>query len=62
MTMMVEGHNVTFNFIKGSSVLSQIWFGILLGDYVSFYMAIAYGIDPTPVPMLVELKEKLTTA
>jgi len=60
MTMMVEGHNVTFNFIKGSSVLSQIWNGILLGDYVSFYMAIAYEIDPTPVPMLVELKNKLS--
>jgi glucose/mannose-6-phosphate isomerase len=62
MTMMVEGHNVTFNFIKGSTVLSQIWNGILLGDYISFYMAIAYELDPTPVPMLVELKKKLSDA
>jgi glucose/mannose-6-phosphate isomerase len=62
MTMMVEGHNVTFNFIKGSTILSQIWNGILLGDYISFYMAIAYEIDPTPVPMLIELKSKLKAA
>jgi glucose/mannose-6-phosphate isomerase len=29
------------------------------GDYVSYYLALAYGVDPTPVDILTQLKEAL---
>jgi glucose/mannose-6-phosphate isomerase len=29
------------------------------GDYVSYYLALAYGVDPTPVEALNRLKRKL---
>jgi len=39
--------------------LSEIWKAILYGDYVSYYLAIANEIDPTPVSAIDELKESL---
>ncbi|TES89680.1 MAG: hypothetical protein E3J88_05500, partial [Anaerolineales bacterium] len=32
------------------------------GDYISYYLAMAYEVDPTAVPMLVDLKEKMKKA
>mgnify|MGYP005814435115 CR=1 FL=1 len=39
--------------------LAQIWSLIQFGDYLSYYLALAYGIDPTPVEALTQLKNKL---
>jgi glucose/mannose-6-phosphate isomerase len=44
---------------RGSSPLAQMWSNIQFGDYVSYYTAMAYGVDPTPVPHIDELKERL---
>jgi hypothetical protein len=33
--------------------------GIQYGDYVSYYAAICYEVDPTPTPSLAELREHL---
>ena len=43
----------------GSSQLSQIMSLVLFGDYVSYYLAMLYKIDPTPVKAIDYLKEKL---
>jgi glucose/mannose-6-phosphate isomerase len=32
---------------------------VLLGDLVSLYLAVLRGVDPTPVDILVRLKEQL---
>jgi hypothetical protein len=32
---------------------------IQYGDYVSYYLAMAYGVDPTPIPPIEMLKERL---
>jgi glucose/mannose-6-phosphate isomerase len=52
-----------FNPIKvqaqGSTHIEQLLSTILLGDYVSAYVGILNGIDPTPVEMVEELKAKL---
>jgi glucose/mannose-6-phosphate isomerase len=32
---------------------------IYWGDWVSFYLALLYGIDPTPVPVIEFLKKEL---
>ncbi len=57
--MMVQGINTDFVMASGDGRLAHMWSLIQYGDYTAAYLAIAYGLDPTPVPMLVELKEKM---
>lgn len=44
---------------EGEGELAQLFDLILYGDFVSLHMAGNAGIDPGPVPILVELKEQL---
>ena len=59
MTFMLEGQNTDFYKARGKNLLAQMWTALHFGDYVSYYLAMAYGTDPTPVPMLADLKEKM---
>ena len=43
---------------KGNSLLSRLFSGIYLGDFASYFLAIANGIDPTPVSVIENLKKK----
>ncbi len=43
----------------GESPLAQMLGLVFLGDWVSYYLAILYGIDPTPVKAIDYLKERL---
>jgi len=45
--------------LKGEKLLDQIMYGIALGDFVSIYLAILNGIDPTPVNIIESFKKKL---
>lgn len=47
---------------QGESRLAQQFELIQLGDYVSFYLAMLNGVDPTPIPSINELKERLAQA
>jgi glucose/mannose-6-phosphate isomerase len=47
---------------EGSSELAQMLSAIHLGDYVSFYLAALYGVDPTPIEAIDLLKEHLREA
>ncbi len=47
-------------FAKGDGRLAQLWSLLQFGDYVSYYLALDYGIDPTPVDALNELKAALS--
>jgi glucose/mannose-6-phosphate isomerase len=33
--------------------------GIVLGDHVSYYLAMMNGVDPTPVSSITELKKRI---
>ena len=44
---------------QGKSRLAQMLSAVHLGDYVSFYLAALYGIDPTPMGAIDLLKERL---
>jgi hypothetical protein len=41
---------------RGSSALAQMCHAIQYGDYTSYYAAMAYKVDPTPVKTIMELK------
>ncbi len=44
---------------EGSNMLERIISTIYLGDWVSYYLALEYGVDPTPVEMVEKLKNML---
>jgi glucose/mannose-6-phosphate isomerase len=56
---MLEGPNTDFLDARGDTPLANLWTMILFGDYMAYYLAIAYGVDPTPVDALVNLKNAL---
>lgn len=58
---MLEGLNTDFIEATGDSPLSHMWTLILFGDYMAFYLAIAYGVDPTPIDALVSFKQSMAT-
>lgn len=59
---MLEGQNTDFINAKGESRLANMWTALHFGDYISYYLAIAYGIDPTPVEMLANFKQEMKKA
>jgi len=59
---MVEGINTDFVDARGESLLAHMWTLILFGDYMAYYLAIAYGVDPTPVEMLENFKAEMKKA
>ena len=44
---------------EGSNVLSQMLGMVLMGDYVSYYLAMLNGVDPTEITAINHLKNKL---
>jgi len=57
---MLEGINTDFLDAHGDSLLAQMWTLILFGDYMAYYLAMAYGVDPTPIQALVNFKEEMS--
>ncbi|MBI1886134.1 MAG: bifunctional phosphoglucose/phosphomannose isomerase [Chloroflexi bacterium] len=49
---------VPFDEVKpsGRSALAQILSAVLFGDYVSYYLAVLNGVDPTPTTIIDDLK------
>jgi len=45
---------------RGEGKLAQMFSLLQFGDYVSYYLALVYGEDPTPIEVLNELKRLLT--
>jgi glucose/mannose-6-phosphate isomerase len=59
---MLEGLNTDVIAARGHTPLAQMWTLILFGDYMAYYLAMAYGMDPTPVEALVNFKEAMAKA
>ncbi len=47
--------------VVGDSILEQMLWAIALGDYVSVYLALLNGVDPTPVALIEKFKTTLNT-
>ncbi len=45
--------------LAGESVIEQLLWGSILADFVSIYVAILNGVDPTPVQLIEKLKHEL---
>jgi len=44
---------------KGKTRLAQLWTMLHFGDYVSYYLAMSYEVDPSPVAAIETLKKEL---
>jgi glucose/mannose-6-phosphate isomerase len=58
-TFMLEGMNTNDYTAPGDNPLSQQWCALHFGDYLAYYLAIAYGEDPTPIPAIMDFKQRL---
>jgi glucose/mannose-6-phosphate isomerase len=59
---MLEGLNTDAVEARGNSSLAHMWTLILFGDYMAYYLAMAYGVDPTPIEALVNFKKAMSEA
>jgi glucose/mannose-6-phosphate isomerase len=58
--LMVEGFNTDVVRASGASRLAQQWTSLHYGDYAAYYLAMGYGVDPTPVEAIEDLKRRLS--
>jgi glucose/mannose-6-phosphate isomerase len=58
---LLDRAGVNYEFVdsEGESLLSQMVSLVMIGDYVSYYLAILYRVDPSPVEVINYLKERL---
>lgn len=56
----IEKQGVGLSIVKplGETMLEEMLSAIILGDWVSYYLAILRKVDPTPVRLISELKKK----
>lgn len=54
-----EGADILEIWSSGEDLLSRIFSLIYTGDFISYYLAVLYGIDPTPVEKVSYLKKEL---
>ena len=59
---LLEQAGVAYDYAdsEGESPLSQMMSLVLFGDYASYYLAILYKVDPSPVDVIAYLKDRLS--
>lgn len=55
--MEKRGMGVEIIEMRGDNVFEKVFSSLCLGDWTSYYLALEYGTDPTPVDMVEEFKE-----
>jgi glucose/mannose-6-phosphate isomerase len=46
--------------LDGRSMLENLFYGLVLGDMVSYYLARLRDVDPTPVDVIAEFKQRIS--
>lgn len=54
---VLSGFEVVNAEMKGSTAIEKMLYGTYLADYVSYYLAIASGVNPSPTEMVKRLEE-----
>lgn len=55
--MKKQGMNSEIIAIEGKDLFEKVFATLALGDWTSYYLALEYGIDPTPVEMVEKFKK-----
>ncbi len=56
---MEQGINTDLIDGRGGNKLAHIWTGVLFADYSTYYLAMAYGVDPTPIALMDAFKAEM---
>lgn len=56
---MLQGLGTDFIDATGNTRLAQQWSMLHFGDYLAYYLAMAYDIDPTPIQAIEDFKKEL---
>jgi glucose/mannose-6-phosphate isomerase len=56
---MLEGLNTDVIDARGESLIAHLWTLIIFGDYMAYYLAMAYGADPSEEDAVLNLKRLL---
>jgi glucose/mannose-6-phosphate isomerase len=59
-TLMLQGIGTDFVDAQGQTRLAQQWTALHFGDYTAYYLAMAYGVDPTPVETIEGFKQEMS--
>ncbi|MEA2026727.1 MAG: SIS domain-containing protein, partial [Chloroflexota bacterium] len=61
---LVETGQISHAFVEasGEGKLGQALSAIVMGDYVSVYVAFTYAVDPSPIDVITHIKEQLALA
>ena len=57
---LIQGVNCDSYLVPGKNPLENICAGVQFSDFVSFYLAIANNVDPTPIPGITAIKNSLS--
>jgi glucose/mannose-6-phosphate isomerase len=58
-SFMLNGIGTDYHDARGDSRLAHLWTALHYGDYVGYYLAMAYGVDPSPVDAIESFKKAL---
>ncbi len=56
---MLAGVGTDYYLAKGEGRLAHLWSALHFGDYVAYYLAMIYKVDPTPIPAIEQLKQAM---
>jgi glucose/mannose-6-phosphate isomerase len=59
--LMLEGLNTDFIDAAGATRLANQWSALHFGDFTAYYLAMAYGVDPTGIPAIEMFKEEMSS-
>jgi glucose/mannose-6-phosphate isomerase len=59
--MMLEGVGTDIIDAEGKTPLENIWTALHFGDYMAYYLAMSYGIDPTPIAPIEAFKAEMAS-
>ncbi|MCC6260888.1 MAG: hypothetical protein IT311_08500, partial [Anaerolineales bacterium] len=57
--LMLEGLNTDQLEARGETRIAQFWSLLLFGDYLAYYLAMAYGANPAEEELFINLKDAL---
>jgi glucose/mannose-6-phosphate isomerase len=59
---MLEGIGTDTIDARGKTALANQWTALHFGDYTAYYLAMAYGVDPTPIETIEAFKKEMQAA
>lgn len=61
-SFMLQGLSTDEVELQGATRMANLWSGVIYGDFVAYYLAMAYGVDPTPIAAIESFKAEMQAA